>query len=68
MYLYNMKTQENIHNLKVGYNIEFINKVGYNVKRQVTRISEKSCYLDGTRNSWNTVNSYFNEFDVKINK
>ena len=61
-----MKKQENLNSLKVGDKIEFINRSNYLIKREVTKISEKSCYLDGSRNSWNTVNRYFSEFDVRI--
>jgi len=59
--------QENRHNLKIGNRIEFVNKVNYLVKLEVTRISEKSCWLCGGRNSWNTVNDYIENYNAKIN-
>lgn len=62
------KTQSNLHNLNIGDRIEFVNNTSFLVKRTVTRITDKSCYLDFSRNSWNTINEYFNEFNVKIIK
>ena len=63
-----MKTQGNIHDLKVGDKIEFLNRANYLLSHEVTQITDKSCFLGCSRNSWNTINSHFNEFDVKIIK
>jgi flagellar motor switch protein FliM len=59
--------QENLLKLKVGDVITFTNKVNYFVIVTVTRIEEKSVYLDGHRNSYNTVKIYSKQFDFKIN-
>ena len=63
-----MKTQGNIHDLKVGDKIEFLNRANYLISHEVTRTTDKSCFLGCSRNSWSTINSHFNEFDVKIIK
>jgi hypothetical protein len=66
--LFIMKTNNtNIHNLKIGDKITFINRVNYKVILTITRIEEKSCYTRG-RESWNTINNYISEFNAIIER
>jgi hypothetical protein len=58
----------NKYSLLVGDSISFVNKAGGLIKREITRIEEKSCYLNNGRNSWSTVNSYFEKYKVKIER
>jgi hypothetical protein len=54
-----MKTKTNIWNLKAGDQIQFINKVNFQVDILVARVEEKSWYkVNGGRNSWGTLEDY----------
>ena len=59
--------QENLLHLKVGDVITFTNKVNYFVTLTVTRVEEKSIYIDGKRNSHNTVFQWSKMKDFSIN-
>ncbi len=59
---------DNYYNLQIGDIIKFKNARNYEVNLTITRISEKSCWTNGGRNSWNTINSYFEQYEVDIIK
>jgi hypothetical protein len=52
--------------LKVGDTISFTNNVGYKVVMIVSRVEEKSWYVNRSRNSYGTLNDYAKFPDFKI--
>ncbi len=45
-------------NVKIGTKVTFTNKFNYTVTETVTKITDKSVWLNGMRNSWNTLSKY----------
>lgn len=58
--------QVNEFNLKVGDRIIFTNRFNWRFDKVVTKVSEKSCYTNGHRESWNTVNSLIRDLNAEI--
>ncbi len=45
-------------NVKVGSKVTYTNKFNYTTSGTITKITDKSVWLNGMRNSWNTLSKF----------